>query len=432
MSKKLFIETLGCQMNVRDSEHMIAELKNKKGYEQTTILEEADLIMVNTCSVRDKPVQKLFSEIGHFNKIKKKDAKIGVCGCSATHLGKDIIKRAPFVDFVLGARNISKISSIIDRKGAVEVDIDHDDSSYMFDDYRSNKYKAFINIMIGCDKSCAYCIVPFTRGDEISIPLNIILNEAKKIVSEGVSEICLLGQNVNNYGKKLDKHINFTYLLQRLSEIDGLERIRFTSPHPLHMDDEFIEEFAKNPVICNSIHMPLQSGSTSVLKHMRRGYTKEWFLDRAFKIRDLAKDVAITTDIIVGFPNESDKDFEDTLDVIDKIRFEQIFNFKYSKRPLTPAENYDNQIDDKVASKRLTQVIEKHKTYNFDILKEKIGSDYKVLFDAIKPDGYISGKSDNNFTVIAKGSENLLGTIKTVHIEERRKNSLVGSICESK
>ncbi len=428
MSKKLFIETLGCQMNVRDSEHMIAELKNKKDYEQTNNIEEADLIMVNTCSVRDKPVQKLFSEIGHFNKIKKKDAKIGVCGCSATHLGKDIIKRAPFVDFVLGARNISKISNIIDRKGAVEIDIDHDDSSYMFDDYRSNPYKAFINIMIGCDKSCAYCIVPFTRGDEISIPLDIIINEAKKVVREGVKEICLLGQNVNNYGKKLDKHINFTYLLQKLSEIDGLKRIRFTSPHPLHMDDEFIEEFAKNPIICSSIHMPLQSGSTSLLKSMRRGYSKKWFLDKAFKIRDLAKDVSITTDVIVGFPGESDEDFADTLDVIDKIRFEQIFNFKYSKRPLTPAIDYDNQIDDKISSQRLTRVIEKHKTYNFDILKDKIGSDYETLFDAIKPDGYISGKSDNNFTVITKGDASLLGEIKTVHIKDRRKNSLIGNM----
>jgi tRNA-2-methylthio-N6-dimethylallyladenosine synthase len=432
MSKKLFIETLGCQMNVRDSEHMIAELKNKKGYEQTNKIEEADLIMVNTCSVRDKPVQKLFSEIGHFNKIKKKDAKIGVCGCSATHLGKDIIKRAPYVDFVLGARNISKVSSIIDTKGAVEVDIDHDDSSYMFDDYRSNKYKSFINIMIGCDKSCAYCIVPFTRGDEISIPLDIILNEAKKIINEGVKEICLLGQNVNNYGKKLDKHINFTYLLQKLSEIDGLKRIRFTSPHPLHMDDEFIKEFIKNPIICKSIHMPLQSGSTAILKSMKRGYSKEWFLNRALKIRDLAKDVSITTDVIVGFPGENDDDFADTLDVIDKIRFEQIFNFKYSKRPLTPAMNYDNQIDDNIASSRLTQVIEKHKTYNFDILKDKIGSNYKVLFDDIKPDGYISGKSDNNFTVITKGDKSLLGKIKMVSIKERRKNSLVGDICETK
>jgi len=298
----------------------------------------------------------------------------------------------------------------------------------MFDDYRSNQYKAFVNIMIGCDKSCSYCIVPFTRGDEISIPLDIILNEAKKIVSDGVKEICLLGQNVNNYGKKLDKHINFTYLLQKLSEIDGLKRIRFTSPHPLHMDDEFIEEFAKNPVICSSIHMPLQSGSTSLLKSMRRGYSKEWFLDRAFKIRDLAKDVSITTDVIVGFPGESDEDFADTLDVIDKIRFEQIFNFKYSKRPLTPAIDYDNQVDDKISSQRLTQVIEKHKTYNFDILKEKIGNNYEVLFDAIKPDGYISGKSDNNFTVITKGDNSLLGTIKTVHIEDRRKNSLIGNM----
>jgi len=429
MSKKFFLETLGCQMNVRDSEHMIAELRTKKNYEQTDDVKEADLIMINTCSIREKPVAKLFSEIGHFNKIKKKNAKIGVCGCSATHLGKDIIKRAPFVDFVLGARNISKITKVIDIKGAVEVDIDYDDSLYAFDDYRSNPYKAYINISMGCNKSCSYCIVPFTRGKEISIPLDIIVNEASRVVKLGIKEICLLGQNVNSYGSSLnDKKINFTYLLQTLSEIDGIERIRFTSPHPLHMDDEFIKEFAKNPYICNSIHIPLQSGSSSVLKNMRRGYTKEWFLNRAEKIRELSPDVGITTDIIVGFPNESDEDFLDTMDVIDKIRFEQIFNFKYSKRPHTTAENFDNQISDEVSSKRLTEVINKHKSYNFDILKSKIDKTYDVLFDGTREDGIISGKSSNNFTVITKGDKSMLGKIAKVKIIETKKNSLSGII----
>ncbi|MEO1954839.1 MAG: tRNA (N6-isopentenyl adenosine(37)-C2)-methylthiotransferase MiaB, partial [Campylobacterales bacterium] len=288
--KKLFIETLGCAMNSRDSEHMIAELREKDGYETTTKLEDADLILINTCSVREKPVSKLFSELGVFNKKKKEDAKIGVCGCTASHLGKEIIKRAPYVNFVLGARNVSKISEVLHKDKAVEIDINYDESEFAFKDFRSSRFKAYINISMGCDKSCTYCIVPKTRGEEISIPLELIVNEAKRSVENGAKEIFLLGQNVNNYGRRFSAEhpkTNFTHLLRKLSEIEDLQRIRFTSPHPFHMDDEFIEEFANNPKICKSMHMPLQSGSTKVLKDMKRGYSKEWFLNRVEKLKSM-------------------------------------------------------------------------------------------------------------------------------------------------
>ncbi|MCK5854543.1 MAG: tRNA (N6-isopentenyl adenosine(37)-C2)-methylthiotransferase MiaB, partial [Sulfurovaceae bacterium] len=321
--KKLYIETLGCAMNVRDSEHMIAELNKKEPYELTDKVDEADLIIINTCSVREKPVSKLFSEIGIFNKYKKKTAKIGVTGCTASHLGRDIIKRAPSVDFVLGARNVSKLSKVIDVRHAVEVDIDHDDSMYAFGEFRTNPFKAMVNISMGCDKSCTYCIVPATRGDEVSIPVDLIVNEIQKAVNTGAKEIMLLGQNVNNYGKHFTSEqdrCNFTGLLQKISAIEGLERIRFTSPHPLHMDDEFLEEFASNPKICKQIHVPLQSGSTSLLKEMKRGYSKEWFLNRCEKIRRLCPEATISTDIIVGFPNESDEDFKDTMEVLNQVR----------------------------------------------------------------------------------------------------------------
>ena len=202
MSKKLFIETLGCAMNSRDSEHMIAELHEKEGYETTTDLQSADLILINTCSVRERPVHKLFSELGGFNKKKKKGAKIGVCGCTASHLGDEIIKRAPYVNFVLGARNVSKIAEILHKDKAVEIDINYDESEFAFKDFRSSPFKAYINISIGCDKSCTFCIVPKTRGEEISIPSDLILKEAQKVVNEGVKEIFLLGQNVNNYGRR--------------------------------------------------------------------------------------------------------------------------------------------------------------------------------------------------------------------------------------
>ena len=239
-NKKLFIQTLGCQMNDTDSQHIQAELEKHKGYVTTQNIEDADLIIINTCSVRERPVQKLFSEIGQFNKKKKEGAKIGVCGCTASHLGQDIIKRAPYVDFVVGARNISKIKDVVDVKGAVEVSIDNDESTYEFSTAKTNKYRASVNISVGCDKKCTYCIVPSTRGEEISIPPEMIVEQVRKSVEQGAVEVMLLGQNVNSYGRRFsDKREKYTFtkLLQDVSKIDGLERIRFTSPHPLHMDD---------------------------------------------------------------------------------------------------------------------------------------------------------------------------------------------------
>ncbi len=429
--KKLYIETLGCAMNVRDSEHIIAELTQKEDFELTQKLDEADLILINTCSVREKPVHKLFSEIGYFNKKKKPNAKIGVCGCTASHLGEEIIKKAPYVNFVLGARNVSKIRDVIKRDRAVEVDIDYDESTYAFSDFRSSPYKAFINISIGCDKKCTFCIVPSTRGEEISIPPELIVQEARRAAQSGAKEIFLLGQNVNNYGRRFsdkDRKIDFTDLLKMVSEVEGVERIRFTSPHPLHMDDKFLEEFANNPKICKSMHMPLQSGSTKVLREMKRGYTKEWFLDRALRLREMVPDVHISTDIIVGFPGESDKDFEDTIDVVQKVRFEQIFSFKYSPRPLTPAKDYPNQVPDEVASERLSYLQNLHLSMLDEISVAEKGKIYEVYFEELKPGGYVAGRSDNNWIVKVKGSEELLGRFEKVQITKPGRLSLEGEL----
>ncbi|ELV3595357.1 tRNA (N6-isopentenyl adenosine(37)-C2)-methylthiotransferase MiaB [Campylobacter lari] len=431
MSKKLFIQTLGCAMNVRDSEHMIAELKEKENYELTQDAKEADLILINTCSVREKPVHKLFSEVGSFEKIKKNGAKIGVCGCTASHLGDEIFKRAPNVDFVLGARNVSKITKAVNTPKFLGNDIDFDESNYAFADFRNSLYKTYINISIGCDKHCTYCIVPHTRGDEISIPFEIIKNEALKAVSKGAKEIFLLGQNVNNYGKRFSnahEKINFSDLLERLSEIEGLERIRFTSPHPLHMDDRFLEVFSKNPKVCKSMHMPLQSGSSEILKAMKRGYTKEWYLDRALKLRSMCKDVSISTDVIVAFPGESDKDFEDTMDVLEKVRFEQMFSFKYSKRPLTKAATMPNQIPDDIASKRLSILQARHTEILDEIVAKQKDKEFEVLFEELRSEGFVAGRSDNNFLIQVKGSEELLGQMRKVKITNPRRMVLNGEI----
>lgn len=433
MSKKLFIQTLGCAMNVRDSEHIIAELKDKENYELTQNMGEADLILINTCSVREKPVHKLFSEVGAFEKAKKKGAKIGVCGCTASHLGDEIFKKAPYVDFVLGARNVSKITTAVNTPKFVSTDINYDESDYAFGEFRGSAFKSYINISIGCDKKCTYCIVPHTRGDEISIPLNLLLNEAKKATSRGAKELFLLGQNVNNYGKRFSsshEKVDFSDLLNRLSEIEGVERIRFTSPHPLHMDDKFLEVFANNPKICKSMHMPLQSGNTKVLREMKRGYTKEWFLNRALKLRELCPDVSISTDIIVAFPGESDSEFEDTMDVLEKVRFEQVFSFKYSPRPLTPAAEFKNQVDEKVASERLTRLQDRHNEILDEIVAKQNGKIFDVYFEELRANGGVAGRSFNNFLVQVQGSEELLGKTLKVRVNNPKRMVLYGELLE--
>lgn len=419
-------------MNVRDSEHIIAELKDKEDYALTDDSTNADLILINTCSVREKPVSKLFSEIGVFNKKKKNGAKIGVCGCTASHLGEEIFKRAPEVNFVLGARNVSKISQAIRKDKFLGVDIDFDESSYAFSEFRNSKYKAFVNISIGCDKKCTYCIVPHTRGEEISIPADLIIKEAKTAAKKGAKEIFLLGQNVNNYGRRFSdsnhKKMDFSDLLEEISQIDEVKRIRFTSPHPLHMDDKFLKVFASNPKICKAMHMPLQSGSSRVLEQMKRGYSKEWFLNRALKLREMVPDASISTDIIVGFPGESDEDFADTIDVVNQVKFEQIFSFKYSPRPLTEAAKFSNQVEYTVASDRLQFLQNFQEKILDEVSKKHLNKIYKVYFEEKRSNGLLAGRSDNNALVQIEGKDEWLGQILDVKITNPRRLSLYGEV----
>ena len=431
---KLFIQTLGCAMNERDSAHMIAELQNKLNYTLTQDSKEADLILINTCSVREKPEKKLFSEIGAFAKTKKIGAKIGICGCTASHLGEEIIKKAPSVDFVLGARNVSKITQVLERPKAVEVDIDYDDSTYVFASSQDMGIKAHLNISIGCDKKCSYCIVPFTRGKEISIPTDLLLAEAQKLVSNGVKELLLLGQNVNNYGIRFSHShpkTNCTQLLREISQIEGLYRIRFTSPHPLHMDDEFLEEFANNPIIAKGIHIPLQSGSSRILKMMRRGYDKQWYLDRIAKLKALVPNVGIGTDIIVGFPTESNEDFEDTLDVLKIVEFDTLYSFVYSPRPHTSAYEYDKSmlIPPQIAKERLARLQQLHK----EILNKKaqleIGRIHQVFIENhYDNEGqcFSEGRSSSNKLIKILGKKCDIGSITEVEVTHNEGGALMG------
>ncbi len=430
MSKKLYIQTLGCAMNVRDSEHIIAELSQKEDYALTNEPETADLILINTCSVRERPVHKLFSEIGGFEKLKKKGAKIGVCGCTASHLGAEIFKKAPNVDFVLGARNVSQITRAVKTPKFLGTDINYDESEFAFAEFRSSPYKSFINIMIGCDKHCTYCIVPHTRGEEISIPFSLIFDEAQKAVDKGAKELFLLGQNVNNYGKHFSKaheKMDFADLLTRLSEIPNLKRIRFTSPHPLHIDDKFLEVFTHNEKICKALHLPLQSGSNAVLKAMKRGYTREWYLEKALKVRKMCENASISTDIIVAFPNESEKDFEDTLEVMNEVRFEQIFSFKYSPRPLTKAALMSGQIEPELAIRRLSKLQGRQNEILDEIVERQRLKEFEVLFEEQRENG-VAGRSDNNFLVQTQGGAEFLGQMKRVKITNPRRMVLYGEV----
>lgn len=415
-------------MNSRDSEHIIAELS--KEYETTNQPKEADLILINTCSVREKPVQKLFSEIGQFKKLKKQGAKLGVCGCTASHLGSEIIEKAPVVDFVLGARNVSKIKNIINTPKAVEIDIDFDDSGYMFGEFRENPLKSFVNISIGCDKECAFCIVPHTRGGEVSIPSKLIIDEIKRAVNDGAKEVHLLGQNVNNYGRRFtasSEKIDFTGLLRAVSEIDGVEIIRFSSPHPLHADDEFIKEFASNPKIAKHMHFPLQSGSDNILKLMRRGYTQEWFLKKVAKIRELCPEATIGTDIICGFPGESDEDFEQTMKVVKEAAFEVMFSFVYSPRPLTKALDLPDQLDEKIKKERLTKLQKLQGDIQEKAHFAQVGKTLSVLFETDEGE-HCYGKSNNNFTVRVPTDKSLIGKICNVKILKAKKACLYGVV----
>ncbi len=418
-------------MNEKDSENIVAELVCKKNYKTTTNIAEADLIIINTCSVRQKPVSKLFSRLGTINKQKKLSAKIGVCGCTASHLGADIIKRAPYVDFVMGARNVSKITQAIEQKGFVDVDIDYDETTYMFQDLGQNNYKKKINISIGCDKSCTYCIVPNTRGAEISIPKELILDEISKAVLGGAVEVLLLGQNVNNYGKTFSNKLTkstFVELLREISKIPKLKRIRFTSPHPLHMDDEFIQEFKTNDKICKNIHIPLQSGSTKVLKDMKRGYSKDWFINRCEAIKKANPNTRISTDIIVGFPTETQEDFEHTIDVINRVKFDQIFNFKYSPRPNTEATNIPSIVPEAVASSRLEQVIALHKIQLDGKMSLNIGTNFEVLFEQQKAQDMYVGFSDNGHQIQVKDHRDLSGLLANVEITNFHRTYLEGKL----
>tara|TARA_Y100001936_G_scaffold246162_1_gene289551 strand:- start:1231 stop:2565 length:1335 start_codon:yes stop_codon:yes gene_type:complete len=412
--KSYALETYGCQMNVADSELVDGILKNI-GLEKTEDLNNADAIFVNTCAIRDNAEKKIHSRLGNFYKLKQEKPHliIGVLGCMAQNLKNDLLKNKPYVDIILGPDSYRNLPKLMNRH-MVEKDsiVDTKLSRYeVYEDLFPKRNKeginAWVSIMRGCDKFCSFCIVPFTRGRERSRSVESIVTEVKKAVDQGFVEITLLGQNVNSY-----KHENssFAELLFAVSDINGVQRIRYTSPHPQDINVELLEVMASRKNICNYVHFPLQSGSNDILKRMNRTYTREHFHYMADKIREIMPDCGLSTDIIVGFPGETDRDFEETLDLMDKIKFNSAFTFKYSPRPYTKAEQFTDQIDEDIKKSRLDKLITLQREHTLELNTKKVGSIQNVLIEkeSKKSSNHWAGRTDSNeWVIFEKKSSNI-------------------------
>lgn len=421
------IKTFGCQMNARDSEKLrgILELI---GYELTE-QEEADFVLYNTCTVRENANLKVYGRLGYLNGIKKKNPHmiIGLCGCMMQEpdVIEKIRKSYRFVDLVFGTHNIYKFAELLVTAFASDrtvFDIWKDTDKIVEDlpAERTYSFKSGVNIMFGCNNFCSYCIVPYVRGRERSRKPEDILREIRMLVADGVKEVMLLGQNVNSYGKNLDEPMSFAELLQEVEKINGLERIRFMTSHPKDLSEDLIQVMKRSSKICRHLHLPLQSGSTEILRRMNRHYTKEQYLALAARLRDEIPDLALTTDIIVGFPGESEEDFQETLDVVRKVRYDSAFTFIYSKRSGTPAAAMENQVPEDVVKDRfdrllaLVQNISKAQSMRVD------GQTLPVLAESVNEQDarLITGRLSNNLLVHFPGDASLIGQMVSVHLTE--------------
>ncbi|MCF6343897.1 MAG: tRNA (N6-isopentenyl adenosine(37)-C2)-methylthiotransferase MiaB [Devosiaceae bacterium] len=442
--KKLFIKTFGCQMNVYDSTRMIDSL-SENDYEETKIIEQADLLILNTCHIREKATEKVFSEIGRMKELRNKrrengqDMIIAVAGCVAQAQGEEIMARAPVVSLVFGPQSYHKLPELVKRAAnerVIDTDFPIEDKFNFLPKAKNSNIiarglTAFLTVQEGCDKFCSFCVVPYTRGSEVSRPLEQVILEAKSLVAGGVMEITLLGQNVNAYHgeNSKGKAANLAELLYALAKIDGLERLRYTTSHPNDMDQTLINAHKDLSTLMPYLHLPVQSGSNKILKAMNRSHTAEKYLEIIERLREARPDIALSGDFIVGFPNESDKDFEDTLKIIRQSKYSSAYSFKYSPRPGTPGALMDNQIPEKIRSERLTilQKLLNEQQTKFNLAT--IGRTVPVLFDKKgRSAGQIGGRSPYLQPIHLSGSEDLIGTIENVKIISGDKNSLTGEL----
>jgi len=421
--KKFALETYGCQMNVADSE-LVEGILTNLGLEKTANYDEADAIFLNTCAIRENAETKVHSKLGNLHKIKlnKPHLIIGVLGCMAQNLKDDLLKNKPYVDIILGPDSYRKIPDLINRhvkdnKSIVDTKLSRYEVYENLFPSRGDTFNAWVSIMRGCDKFCSFCIVPFTRGRERSRSVESVVEEVKKAVVQGFVEITLLGQNVNSYnfeGK------SFSDLLLAVSDINGVKRIRYTSPHPQDINVELLEVMASRKNICNYVHFPMQSGSNEVLKRMNRTYTREHFYDMAMKIREIMPNCGLSTDIIVGFPGETDEQFRETLDLMEAIKFNSAFTFKYSPRPYTKAEQFSDHISEDIKKSRLDEMLILQRKHTLELNQNMVGTFQQVLIEkeSKKSNLHWAGRTDSNEWVIIEKNNSNIKDIVPVEISD--------------
>jgi len=438
-NKYLYIQTFGCQMNVHDSEQMAALLANG-GYRITDNLKLADLILLNTCSIREKAAHKVYSVLGRLGKLKAQNPEliIGVGGCLAQHLGTKFHKRVGYLDFVFGTHNIHKLPEMIasvEKKRQKITNVDFHKSLNSIGIYAppvNGSISAFVTIMQGCNNFCSYCVVPYLRGPEISRPPEEIIEEIIKLADCGIREVTLLGQNVNSYGKTLGNGLNFTALIKQIGKINGIERIRFMTSHPRDLSEELINCFAEEKKLCKHIHLPIQSGSNRILALMNRGYTVEEYIKKIDHLRQLSPQISITSDIIIGFPGETQNDYQETIDMMEKIRFDSTFSFKYSERKGTAAEKMEGKIEESEKLRRLTQVQALQDQHTMEANLAMEGSLQELLIEgkSRNSENDLMGRTSSWKIVNFKSDEELTGRIVKAKITKAYLHSLRGKLIE--
>ncbi len=441
MTKKLYIKTNGCQMNEYDSSKMAEVLFESHGLIKTDQVHEADVILLNTCSIREKAQEKVFSQLGQWREYKAQNPEviIGVGGCVASQEGSDIVKRAPFVDLVFGPQTLHRLPALLNermekKKPVVDISFPEIEKFDHLPAPRAEGPTAFVSIMEGCSKYCSFCVVPYTRGEEISRPFDDVLAECYQLAQQGVREINLLGQNVNDYRGPMENGdiADLALLIHYLSAIEGIGRIRFTTSHPLAFSENLINAYAEVPELANHLHLPVQSGSDRILGLMKRGYTALEFKSKIRKLRKVRPDIRLSTDIIVGFPGETEKDFQDTMDLVHEIGFDTSFSFIYSPRPGTPASNLPDDTPLEVKKQRL-QILQNRLLLQASRYSESmIGSTQKVLVTGFskKNSQQLSGRTECNRVVNFDGQPALIGQFVHVNINEALPNSLRGRMIE--
>jgi tRNA-2-methylthio-N6-dimethylallyladenosine synthase len=427
-----FLETFGCQMNEHDSEK-VAGLLLARGYQQVETPEAAALILYNTCSIREKAAQKVFSRLGEYRGLKGEGKKIGLLGCVAQQEGEDIFSRAPWVSLVCGSASYRKLPELLAKVEAGEqrvagLDNDTDEPFETEITRRDNPWRAYLTIIEGCDKSCAYCVVPFTRGPERSRDSARILAEIKQLADFGYTEVQFLGQTVNSYSDPSPRKMRFSELLLEAANVQGIRRIRFTTSHPRDFTPDIIDAMDLNQAICNHVHLPVQSGSTRVLRAMQRIYSRDEYLKKIAMIRAAKRRTAITTDVIVGFPGETEADFDETLSLLDEVKYDGVFSFKYSPRPNTPASSMADAIPEEEKSRRLALLQEKQRLIQAETLKSFESEIFEVHVDgkSKKENCWYGHSSCNRVVSLTSTAENLLGEYVQARVTGSTANSLLG------